>query len=274
MCDKKELLSIGEIAKLTGVGIQALRYYERKNILRPVFVDPDSGYRYYSLDQLYDVSLIMNCVQLDIPLKEMAEVFHADDMLRVEDFLTKCRRVAERKVKMLNAGIDGFGKVLKKIEHRKQHRLGQIYSMDFTEKHYQIKSCEQPLKGADLIKTLMELVRGLYGESFSRIAEEDNIDELLSQPDIGCLYKPETRGRNYYCFTEIPISAANEHSIMIPAGTYFFVQNENSLLENAREVFKEHIEDIDDYMVIETQEPFFSKSKISKPMYELRLIAL
>jgi hypothetical protein len=34
MKTKNELLSIGEMAKYTNTGIQALRYYERKNILK------------------------------------------------------------------------------------------------------------------------------------------------------------------------------------------------------------------------------------------------
>ena len=44
--DKKRLFSIGKLSKLTGVHIQSLRYYESLGLLRPAFVDPDSGYRY------------------------------------------------------------------------------------------------------------------------------------------------------------------------------------------------------------------------------------
>jgi DNA-binding transcriptional MerR regulator len=68
MNQKSDFLSIGEMSKLTGAGIQALRYYERKNILKPAYTDPDSGYRYYSYEQLYFVQKIINCVNLDIPL--------------------------------------------------------------------------------------------------------------------------------------------------------------------------------------------------------------
>ena len=49
--DKKQLFSIGRLAKLTGVHIQSLRYYEALSILRPAYIDPDSGYRYYTYSQ-------------------------------------------------------------------------------------------------------------------------------------------------------------------------------------------------------------------------------
>ena len=47
----KELFTIGEMAKLFGVNIRTLRYYDEIGILCPETTDPDSGYRYYSTRQ-------------------------------------------------------------------------------------------------------------------------------------------------------------------------------------------------------------------------------
>jgi hypothetical protein len=62
--------------------------------------------------------------------------------------------------------------------------------------------------------------------------------------------------------------------ISLPAGTYFFRQDKESRLEDAPEIFKEHIKGIDAFMIIETEEPFLSKTKINQPIYELRLVVL
>ena len=67
---KKNFLSIGELSKITGVHIKALRYYDSLGILTPAYVDPDSGYRYYSFCQKAVVDAIQFCVELDIPLKD------------------------------------------------------------------------------------------------------------------------------------------------------------------------------------------------------------
>ena len=42
----------GEIAKLSGLSKQTILFYDKKGILKPDYVDPDNGYRYYSADQL------------------------------------------------------------------------------------------------------------------------------------------------------------------------------------------------------------------------------
>lgn len=55
---KKNLLSMGELSKITGVHIKALRYYDSLEILTPTFVDSESGYRYYSFCQKVVVDAI------------------------------------------------------------------------------------------------------------------------------------------------------------------------------------------------------------------------
>jgi len=94
---ENELLSIGEMSKLTGISIQALRYYERKNIIKPVYINPDSGYRYYSPNQIYFIQLISNCVNLDIPLKELDGVLNSDDINELREFIEKNKDIAEKK---------------------------------------------------------------------------------------------------------------------------------------------------------------------------------
>lgn len=51
-------LLIAEFARRTRLPVSALRYYDRIGLLRPVEVDPRSGYRRYSSDQLADAVTI------------------------------------------------------------------------------------------------------------------------------------------------------------------------------------------------------------------------
>lgn len=44
-----DLLSIGVFSVVTGLSINALRHYDETGLLRPAFVDPDTGYRRYQL---------------------------------------------------------------------------------------------------------------------------------------------------------------------------------------------------------------------------------
>ncbi|RCX23033.1 DNA-binding transcriptional MerR regulator [Fontibacillus phaseoli] len=46
------VFKIGEFSKLTQVSIRMLRYYDETGLLKPARIDNDSGYRYYSVEQI------------------------------------------------------------------------------------------------------------------------------------------------------------------------------------------------------------------------------
>lgn len=41
------LLTIGEFSRATRLSVKALRFYDEKGVLRPVWVDEATGYRHY-----------------------------------------------------------------------------------------------------------------------------------------------------------------------------------------------------------------------------------
>jgi DNA-binding transcriptional MerR regulator len=42
------MLKISDFSKLSLVSVKALRYYDERGLLKPVRVDPSTGYRFYS----------------------------------------------------------------------------------------------------------------------------------------------------------------------------------------------------------------------------------
>ena len=56
----KGRLRIGELARLGGVSVKALRFYDEQGLLSPDHVDPQTGYRYYSVDQTGALAAITN----------------------------------------------------------------------------------------------------------------------------------------------------------------------------------------------------------------------
>ncbi|MFQ6394720.1 MerR family transcriptional regulator [Nocardia sp. KC 131] len=72
-------VSIGEFARLTYFSVKALRYYHDIELLEPVAIDPGSGYRRYSTDQVAQAHLIRRLRELDMPLPEIKAVLAAPD---------------------------------------------------------------------------------------------------------------------------------------------------------------------------------------------------
>lgn len=77
MSQPKDLLSIGAFANLTRLSIKALRLYDQLGLLQPRFVEPQSGYRFYGVDQLVRARMIRNMRQMDMPLATIRRVLAA-----------------------------------------------------------------------------------------------------------------------------------------------------------------------------------------------------
>ncbi len=53
---------------MTRLSIKALRLYDQLGILQPLHIDPQSGYRYYGVDQVPGARMIRNMRDMDMPL--------------------------------------------------------------------------------------------------------------------------------------------------------------------------------------------------------------
>ncbi|MGQ4418253.1 MerR family transcriptional regulator [Streptomyces sp. SAS_269] len=73
-----ELLTIGAFAKASRLSPKALRLYDELELLRPARVDPDTGYRYYAVEQLRRARLVAWLRRLGMPLAEIRAVCALD----------------------------------------------------------------------------------------------------------------------------------------------------------------------------------------------------
>jgi DNA-binding transcriptional MerR regulator len=68
------MLSISGFANAAHLSLKALRLYDQLGILKPSYVDRESGYRYYHADQLGAARLIRMMRQMDMPLATIRQV--------------------------------------------------------------------------------------------------------------------------------------------------------------------------------------------------------
>jgi DNA-binding transcriptional MerR regulator len=71
---ERTVLKIGEFARVNQVSIATLRYYDHCGLLKPLALDPETGYRYYSLDQLPRLNRILALKELGFPLEQIAQL--------------------------------------------------------------------------------------------------------------------------------------------------------------------------------------------------------
>ena len=74
------LLSIGDFSRATHMSVKMLRHYHRLGLLEPAHVDPHTGYRRYTTEQIPTAQVIRRFRELDMPLEEIQAVLAASDL--------------------------------------------------------------------------------------------------------------------------------------------------------------------------------------------------
>ncbi len=77
-------MQIAEFAKLTGVSVRTLHYYDKIGLLKPSVIDETNGYRMYDDVSLERMQEILFYRELDFPLKTIAEMLDAPGYIRYE----------------------------------------------------------------------------------------------------------------------------------------------------------------------------------------------
>lgn len=73
------MLAIGEFSRVTHLSVRTLRRYHDAGLLEPATVDPASGYRYYTADQIPTAQVIHRLRELDVPLPDVRRILRSPD---------------------------------------------------------------------------------------------------------------------------------------------------------------------------------------------------
>jgi DNA-binding transcriptional MerR regulator len=108
-------LTIGEFAQLTHLSVRTLRRYHEGGLLAPARIDPGTGYRYYTSEQIPPAQVIHRLRELGMPLVEVKGVLATGDpdaraelltghLARMEDELDRTRAAVRSLRRLLQPG--------------------------------------------------------------------------------------------------------------------------------------------------------------------------
>ena len=106
-------MHISELAKLTGVSIRTLHYYDEIGLLKPAFVNEQNGYRDYDEKSLERMAEILFYRELDFPLKSILQILSSPDydktlaIRRQKELLTLKKQRLERLISVLDNAEKG-----------------------------------------------------------------------------------------------------------------------------------------------------------------------
>ena len=113
----KNMFSIGEVSKCQNISKQTLIFYDKIGLFQPAYVDPNTGYRYYSANQIDYLDTILIMKKIGFSLKEIKK--------HMQHYNISSSLVAFRK--QVDA-IDQRIQELRLIRNRVLHRCDQMES--------------------------------------------------------------------------------------------------------------------------------------------------
>ncbi len=109
--------TVKTLAKLSGISIRTLRYYDTIGLLKPAYYG-DNNYRYYEEEQILMLQQILFYRELSFSLNDIKRIISCDDFNKI-DALISHRQV-------LSQNLDRTKKLIKTIDQTIAHLKGEI----------------------------------------------------------------------------------------------------------------------------------------------------
>ncbi|WP_310604044.1 MerR family transcriptional regulator [Anaerosporobacter sp.] len=180
MVDKSSFMTISEMAKQREVTTETLRHYDRIGLFKPTYIDEDTGYRYYSIDQYETLGTIKELRQLGMSLDDIKNYFKDRTVEKSKNVLRKHCEILKEEimektllVKTLEAKLDFLD------EMSSLPRQGKAFIRQLPER-YMISFCEWENDVKDRAKAIMRLEELIRGNQIAPILASNRIGACTS----------------------------------------------------------------------------------------------
>ena len=204
------MFAVGEFASLGRVSVRMLHHYDAVGLLRPARVDPSSGYRYYSADQLSRLNRIVALKDLGFTLEQVQRVLDDKvDAAELRGMLRLRRAQLQEHLAVENARLA-----------RIEVRLRMIESEEIMSTEEVVVKPLAPLRVAELSAVAVNyepssigpVLSPLYPELFRRLAEAG-----LPMAGAPLAYYEPAADDTVVCHAAVPVREvpANDHGLAL-----------------------------------------------------------
>ena len=249
----KKYLSIGEVSKIKNISIKSLRYYDQLGILPPSYINPQTGYRYYSIEQLLIIDFIKVCLDLDIPLKQFKSYIEEDGSVNIGRLIKDAQVIVLEKEKQLHDNMAFLNTMSKHVNRAaKIKKYPDTFVQTIPARYF--LTTEWKGKFQDYRE-----ISGCYTRLFRQCQELDVTDTF----NQGLFYFKKNSRIISRVFLEIPpIEEKPDNLILVKAGDY-----NCRVLKEDHEI-KEATENIRDILII--KELFDLRVNTNDPLVEIQ----
>jgi DNA-binding transcriptional MerR regulator/effector-binding domain-containing protein len=109
-------LTVGEFSRMTHLSVKTLRHYHQVGLLEPAEVNQQTGYRYYTPDQIPQAQVIRRLRDLEMPVAEVKSVLAADDQSARNSVIAAHLDRLESELDKIHAAVDSLRSILETPE--------------------------------------------------------------------------------------------------------------------------------------------------------------
>ena len=177
-------MQITEFAKLTGVSVRTLHYYDEIGLLKPAEVDEWTGYRFYDEKNLEKMQQIMFYRELDFSLKSIIGILSSPDF-------DKQKALDEQK-KLLILKKERLEKLIFAIDCAKKGEI-IMNAFDNTEFENYKNEAKESWGNTDAYKEYSQKSKGYSKEKFNALGEgmEKVLEEFAICMNSGATFDSE-----------------------------------------------------------------------------------
>ncbi|WP_132745672.1 MerR family transcriptional regulator [Scopulibacillus darangshiensis] len=236
------------MARLRGLTTETLRHYDRIDLFKPQYVDPQSGYRYYSIFQYEVLGTIKELRQLGMSLDEIKNYFN-------ERSFSKSSEILKSKHKDLVSKLNE----LKDLE---ENIRGKIVYMNHVAKINEFQTVMLREIGRRKLITLNERINNNLELCYGVIRLENMLTEkapILASNRLGIIIEEaDLKTKRFEEPSAIFVVAKNKEKIpeqyqrIVPAGLFACIRYNGELLWNRSKSLNKIFDYLDetDYQII------------------------
>jgi DNA-binding transcriptional MerR regulator len=143
-----KLLTVRQVAKISGVSVRALHHYDEIGLLKPASVGPNR-YRYYGQDELLRLQQILLHRELDIPLNEIAAILDDPAFDQLETLRQQRERLASE-AKRYARLVETIDRTIASLNGANAMRNAELYKGISAEKQAEYEAWLIERYGGDL----------------------------------------------------------------------------------------------------------------------------
>lgn len=215
--DDEMKYSVKEASRILGLSPQSLRYYDRIGLLAPYYRDPENQYRYYTINQFYQLEMFKYAKSLGLAVPEYRSILITKeqsvlgDYRDVEDALDRLLVQNERERERLERCIADIESMKDNLEILRQHRVDGAPFEERLPLRCAYAIDHDPEKSFEKTSVRMRNTRGRYQEHLT-----EHYGFLL---DVGAACEGRLEIMKQYVVLDTILEESNE-IIHLPEGSY------------------------------------------------------